>query len=147
MLEYDYTVNKSVFTVSYKEIVKQLIAPIYIINGENKKLVNALWDTGAAYSYISFNIINKLSLEKVDKKELDTISFSEQIDGYKVDIGLKDLGKIPNRILYGIDITDTTKEYDAIIGMDIITMGDFIVSNHNLKTSFLFGIPPKSKFM
>lgn len=88
MLEYDYTVNKSVFTVSYKEIVKQLIAPIYIINGENKKLVNALWDTGAAYSYISFNIVNELLLEKVDKKELDTISFSEQVDGYKVDISL-----------------------------------------------------------
>ena len=34
-----------------------------------------------------------------------------------------------------------SEQWDVLIGMDIINLGDFAVSNHNGKTTFSFRMP------
>ena len=43
------------------------------------------------------------------------------------------------RVLSGEDYSDF--DYDVLIGMDVITQGDFIVSTLNNETSFSFRMP------
>ena len=41
-----------------------------------------------------------------------------------------------------INVVDFPGNFDMVIGMDIINMGDFAVCNADNKTSFSFIIPP-----
>lgn len=61
----------------------------------------------------------------------------EQVETYLVNIAL------PNRVMFtGIPVTRAKlKDADILIGMDIITQGDFAVTNYNGRTMFSFRMP------
>ncbi len=133
--------TSSVFTVSYDGIAKQLITQIYLSNGEKRVYARALWDTGASYSCMSSGIEKQLGLEKAGSKLLGGVFSRGKVDGYITDVGLNDFGTIPRQILYATDIGSNF--FDVVIGMDIIMMGDFAVTNYNMKTTLTFRIPSK----
>lgn len=58
---------------------------------------------------------------------------------YTIDVGL------PNRvIIQGIiatEIDELSSGCDSLIGMDVITLGDFSITNHNGSTCMSFRIP------
>ena len=56
---------------------------------------------------------------------------------YKIDICFDNGYRIQNLEVMSGDYSD----YDVLIGMDVITQGDFFVSTVNGKTSFCFRIP------
>lgn len=70
--------------------------------------------------------------------EVTTAIGNEFRDIYIVDITLPD-----NIVIPGVEAChiNPDRDHDALIGMDIISMGDFAVSNYNGKTAFTFRMP------
>jgi hypothetical protein len=106
----------------------------------------ALWDTGAGQSGISKSLAEKLSLVRVKNGKDHVIkhgSAGEYLSYFHcIDIILPGDTKITN--LKVSDFEDNGK-FDILLGMDIITMGDFAITNDNGKTVFSFRIPSSNK--
>lgn len=100
--------------------------------------VPALWDTGASKSILTPSAVNKLGLKSIGTGMMNAAGGPRQCNAYVVNITL------PNRVqAAGIHVVDCedNQPFEAIIGMDIITAGDFAITNVNGKTTVSFRIP------
>lgn len=102
------------------------------------KMWSALWDTGASKSCISKKIVDYLHLIPVGKTSISTANGISDVNTYFVNVGLPNGVMIPNVLVSCADLGDNL---DALIGMDIISYGDFSITNFNGRTTFSFRIP------
>ena len=119
------------------------VTPIRLINTISKRTVilDAIWDTGAQTSVISRRTSDVLELPRLKrpKKQLQGISGTVQSkavlsiampgdDGWATIVEVDEVERIPSG-------------YDFIIGMDIITCGDFSLAmkDGRMQLSFTFG--------
>ena len=105
--------------------------------GHPPAIVNALWDTGATHSAITPQLAQRLNLPIIDITRVNSVNGIKESPVYKIDLIL------PNQVLVSaIRVTEATVVgSDVLIGMDIINLGDFAVSNFQGKTWFTFRIP------
>ena len=129
----------SAFTSTYDEITKTLCNNVSVYNGDVSISARALWDTGASRTCISDDVANKLALIPTGRQTINTPSGSKIVNTYLVDIVLPNNVRIPELCVCGSDIGK--QKLDVLIGMDIITQGDFAVSNCRGKTVFTFRVP------
>ena len=95
------------------------------------------WDTGAYQSSISTEVIEALHLEPIGKEPVMVLGGVNMVDVYKVAIALPN-GKIYHDVkVFGAELD----EYAALIGMDLITQTDFLITNVDGKTTFQFRTP------
>ena len=96
-----------------------------------------LWDTGAEGSVISKNVIQTLKLESTGKAKVFHAGGESLVNTYSVNILL------PNNTVFYVPIaTEGNLEgTDALIGMDIISHGDFTITAAHGRTKFTFQIP------
>jgi hypothetical protein len=134
--------NPTAFTVkSTGGLLRVLITDIYIhIPGSNSHTaIKAIWDTGASGSAITKKVAQQLGLIPSGMAHVNTANGIATQMTYTVDIGL------PNKvIIQGIVATQVdalAAGCDALIGMDVITLGDFSVTNHNGSTCMSFRVP------
>ena len=134
------------FTLSVDRKVGVLKTPIgiYTTEGFNKafkgfkKSYMALWDTGSTMTVISDELASKLNLEPVGEMVAETAGGRYKANKYILSLHLPNRLNIENVMIAsgklgpGIDI---------LIGMDIITLGDFAITNYNNKTVFSFRFP------
>jgi len=102
-------------------------------------LVQAIWDTGATNTAVSSNVVGQLGLIPTGVVTAQDANNAYQTNTYLIDIGL------PNGILIpDVRVTEASNlgNYDLLIGMDIITLGDFAITNGIGNTWFSFRIPP-----
>ena len=129
----------SAFTSSYKGISLALKNKTSIIYDGRSCECEAQWDTGASGTCISNAIASKLGLVATGKKNIATPAGRTTVNTYLVSILL------PNHVLISdIEVCDShigDQGIDMLVGMDIISKGDFAVSNHNGQTSFSFRLP------
>ncbi|GBR75762.1 retropepsin-like super family [Candidatus Termititenax persephonae] len=127
--------------VSQNGLLRGLITEVLIENAYNTnktQKVKALWDTGASCSLIRPEIARKLDLSVVSKTLISTPSEKDVPSNlYYVNVGLPNKVKVSNVLV----VEGTPQGCDMLIGMDIITVGDFAISNFNKKTVFSFRIP------
>lgn len=102
------------------------------------KMWSAIWDTGATKSCITQKIVDDLSLIPVGRTSIKTANGETIVNTYFVDIGLPNGVMVPNVL---VSCADLGKDIDILIGMDIISLGDFSITNFNRKTIFSFRIP------
>jgi hypothetical protein len=100
--------------------------------------VRAMWDTGSKLTCVSTKIARYLDLKKVDSLELTSIHGSDISNVYLVDIILPDGITIANVTAAEID---SGEEFEILIGMNIISLGDFAITNNNGETVFSFRLP------
>lgn len=98
---------------------------------------NAAWDTGAQFTFISPRIVDVLKLTPCGKGQFMGIGGDQVSNTYNVHIGLPNGLLLRDVNVYCSDIDD----YDLLIGMDIITETDFVLTNANNKTTFQFRTP------
>jgi predicted aspartyl protease len=104
------------------------------------KIENAAWDTGATNTVITPEIVDALGLEPSEKHAVSTLNGIIEVNTYLIDLCFENGYRIANlRVLSGEDYSDF--DYDVLIGMDVITQGDFVVSTLNSETSFSFRMP------
>ena len=98
---------------------------------------NAVWDTGATHSVIALSVIKSLGLTKINEIDNQTANGMRIASVYLVNIYL------PNKVaIFGIEVIDgDIHGADALIGMDIIGLGDFSITHKSNKTTLSFQIP------
>ena len=108
------------------------------VNPVTKIHIKAIWDTGAERSLITKEVADKLNLKPISKGLMSTPS-DENVPTniYIVNIFLPNTARITGiRAFEG-----TLKSGDMLIGMDVISLGDFAITNLNGRTMFSFRVP------
>jgi len=129
------------FKREYPNIVLRLTteAEIYDVSLPAKKImVRALWDTGATLSAITPEIAQSLNLIPFDRIKVNGINNKSMADLVKISIKLPNQVEVKNT---NVTVCNLVNNVDLLIGMDIIQLGDFSISNGEGKTLFTFAMP------
>lgn len=112
---------------------------IFIPNTGSSCSVYAIWDTGATSCAISKSVVQRLGLMPTGMTDVHTANGIAQQRIYTIDIAL------PNGVRIGgitaTEIDGLASNCDALIGMDVITIGDLSITNHNGVTCMSFRVP------
>lgn len=98
----------------------------------------AIWDTGATNTAISDTLARQMELTPIDKVAVTGVHGTHQRDVFMIDIVL------PNHVGFrGWHVTsgDLQDPLGLLIGMDIITLGDFAITNVDGNTVCSFRTP------
>lgn len=101
-------------------------------------VIQGIWDTGATGTSITKEAANFLGLKPVRKIKTHHANGESVVDVYLVNVYL------PNGVGFSMVPVSECKlpnGVDMLIGMDIITTGDFSLTNYKDKTMFSFRVP------
>jgi hypothetical protein len=142
------TIKSSSFTLSAVGKLNQLQTDVLVLskmrdntNEFTPKMWRGIWDTGATASCINQKIVDDLKLIPLGKTEISTANGLKDVNTYLIDIGL------PNNVIVQnvlVSCADLGNNLDLLIGMDIISLGDFAITNVNGRTIFSFRLPSLS---
>lgn len=106
------------------------------------KKYKAIWDTGATHSVITRKIVQDLNLKPVGMTIVHTANGETHQKQYIVNFYL------PNQVMFVmLKVTEAPlHQTDILIGMDIISQGDFCISNFLRKTVLTFRMPSCQEF-
>lgn len=133
------------FTINYGQIVDSVVTECIVSNvdaEDSSKQTNgvrclAIWDSGATSSIITRNIIDKLKPQPVGVCQVAGIYGTEYEYTYYVDLMVPD-----EMTLKTLEVTEgDLEDVDVLIGMDVISQGDFCISNGNNETVVAFRSP------
>jgi len=128
-----------------KLVTEATLKPIASIDGALANIpvgIKTLWDTGASLSFIKAKLRDQLKLRMFRSGtpvSIIGVGGKVEADFTFVSICLGNNIAIEYCPVY---VVDFQVNFDLVIGMDIINMGDFSVCNTDMKTSFSFIIPP-----
>ena len=102
------------------------------------KQYKAIWDTGATGTVITQKVVDDCDLKPIGVTEVYTAKGKSKTNLYLVNVWL------PNKvIIYNVKaaLGQVIGNVEVLIGMDIISRGDFAVTNKGGKTVFSFRFP------
>ena len=110
------------------------------------KPYKCIWDTGATGTVITPKVGAELNLTPSGKTMVQGVGPGQTPNIHEADTYLVNL-YLPNKVmLVGVRVSENSiAGADVLIGMDVITQGDFAVSNHEGKTAFTFRVPSCGK--
>lgn len=137
-------INVSGFTRSYGFISNILETQIDIQHSNNQetKSYTAVWDTGATNSVISNQVVNECNLQPSGMTYVDGVGGRHVTPTFIINLFL------PNQVLIAdvpVTLMALTADFDILVGMDIINLGDFAISNYDGNTTFSFRMPSIEK--
>ena len=129
------------FTTRISKLSNVLINEVTVINAvQQANLCKglAIWDTGATCTCITKKTADQLNLTPTGLSTISGANGIAERNNYAVDIILPN-----NVIIQSVQVVEVNLPSggDVLIGMDIIGLGDFTVSNFNGKTTFSFRFP------
>jgi predicted aspartyl protease len=129
-------------TIRASGISKVLITPINLVVPEtdNSHSITALWDTGATGSAITKRAAQALGLVPTGIKQVQTANGLCIQNTYTVNIVLLNGVRVTDLVVTELDGL-VGADSDALIGMDVICLGDFSITNHKGKTCMSFRVP------
>lgn len=132
------------FIVSHFNEPGKALESYVAVGGEGSMMaVNALWDTGSTESLISEKIVKMIEPILKNKSKYVTRGVVIECETYAVSLSLSDEITFRDVLMKKADLSD--KNVDIIIGMDIISRGDFEIRNYNNLVEFAFRIPPRNE--
>lgn len=104
------------------------------------KRYSAIWDTGATNTGVTPRVASECGLVPIGQTRVVGVHGEDLSNVYLIDVHL------PNGLtVHEITASEmpglTSRFDDILIGMDIIGLGDFAVSNYRGKTTFTFRVP------
>jgi hypothetical protein len=99
---------------------------------------SAIWDTGATNSVVTQTAIDACGLKQIGVAQVQGVGGTTTEPTYLVSI------RLPNGVAFNpVTVTRGILGHgsNVLIGMDIITMGDFVITNKNGSTIFSFCVP------
>lgn len=116
---------------------------VRISNPNSKECINtyAIWDTGATNSVITKSTAETLGLIPISMAEVMGVHGSKVVPVYMVSITLEN-----ENISLLSEVTECEElsadcDTGMLVGMNIIGMGDFSISNFNGETTMTFRVP------
>jgi len=119
-------------------LLNAIYTDIQVMAEGKQAQIRAVWDSGATTTCISKNVAEKLGLKPIGISRHHTAAGIVDCNDYIIDILL------PNRIVIGgvrVSDFDGNDGLGALIGMDIITIGDFSITNAGKRTVVSFRVP------
>ena len=101
--------------------------------------IHAIWDTGASKTVITHRLMSQLTLTPIATEMVHGVNSQQMVDVVAMSI------KLPNGLLIPdirVFVCDIPSPIDMLIGMDIIGLGDFHISNTGGHTLFSLVNPP-----
>ncbi len=135
------------FTQKYNNLASRVLTEVSVCQGFHPASppsllppvhkATALWDTGATGSVITSSLARSIGLIPVGTRMMTHAGGSELCNTYLTNMIL------PNGVqVYGVLVSECADtDFGAIIGMDIISQGDFSLTHLNGQTCFSFRIP------
>lgn len=105
---------------------------------QNPVKFTALWDTGATSSVITERVVQACKLQPTGVARVYTAAGANLCPICLVSIGL------PNNVWFDqvrVTVGQLSSDIDILIGMDIISTGDFAITHRDGKTTFSFRYP------
>jgi len=144
----NHSIKFNAFTIKFDKIVDVLECPVKIsLKTYKQKLpkkhltINAMWDCGSNCSIVTEKAAKRLKMMPIDVIKVVSLKVSAFEKVYVIDIYLPNDIKMPQ--IKVSECIELPGNYDLLIGMDIISKGDFAVSNFDGKTVFTFRVPSK----
>ena len=134
------------FTVSYKGLtnvlgswaeISEAFHPASASTPPPRHRYNAICDTGATGTAITQKVADDCALKPISMAIVQTAKGQIRTPVYLANIYLPQRVCIYNLRVTLIDIRNA----DVLIGMDVISKGDFVISNKDGKTTFSFRVP------
>ena len=140
------------FTRTYNQRVNVLTSKVHIAGALNPlvfpkppnlqdiaaKEFTAIWDTGATNSVITQKVIDECGLKPIGMAKVFHANGESLTPVYFASVFLPAKVVVPQlRMSKGILVGDA----EVLIGMDIISLGDFAITNKDGKTTFSFRTP------
>ena len=100
--------------------------------------LRAVWDTGASVSVINVGVAHDFDLVQTGIQSVSTANGTYDAATYMCDLYLPNPAIMPD-----IEVAEANlgPDLDMLIGMDVISRGDFAVTNLNDETWFTFRLP------
>lgn len=128
------------FSKEYDSRAEVIMTACDFYSTDGKRLVHtdrAVWDTGSTTTILSHKLIEQLQTESFRNGDMTGIGGDVSSDTYLVHVAPPTDEVITYIEVMAYDFED----YEAIIGMDVITYGDFQISSIGGKTKFSFKLP------
>ena len=115
------------------------VASSEVVIPKNIVSFQAIWDTGATNTAIASSVVQKLELKPITFAKVGTGGGEVNAPVYLVNIVLPN-----NVIVQNVQVTELKdlNNCDALIGMDVISQGDFAITHLDGKACFTFRMPP-----
>lgn len=135
--------NNSSLTISYSGITRRILSDVVVSNPNDgtQVKIKALWDTGATNCVISEKYAKAANLAVVGSTTMNHAGGESQVNEYVANLTLPNNVTVAKVKVLG---NDAIKGFDFIVGMDVITLGDFCLTNKDGKTVVSFRIPSLS---
>ena len=137
-----------IFTHYYHGVTRELLSEVLISAPHRpgqpppnliRKQYAAIWDTGATNTNITPKVAQECGLKPTGMAQLAGVHGTKIVNTYLVNVVLRNDVEVG---LVRVTEVDTVGEgADVLIGMDMITLGDFAVSTSEGRTVFSFRIP------
>ncbi|MFW6053021.1 MAG: SEC-C metal-binding domain-containing protein [Desulfosalsimonas sp.] len=134
------------FTTQYRRIVPVLISEVQVARAYDPtkgqphvehKLYKGCWDTGATGTVITKRVVDDLRLQPISITKAHGVDGEYEANVYAVNLILRNNVGLP----YVQATEGKFEDFDLLIGMNVITMGDFAVTNYEGQTIMSFRIP------
>jgi len=127
------------FTQVYQGTASVLMTRVFIENPVDKKKIqfDAIWDTGATKCAITEKVAKSLGLKQISETNVFTAAGMRKVPVYLLNLLL------PNKVRIAPVQASLVELHgaDMLIGMDVIGIGDFCITNPNKKTTLSFVFP------
>lgn len=135
------------FTAKTKGISRVILSDVFIsqsFDPANTTITpphnqyTGIWDTGATNSVITQKVVDDCHLKPIGMARVNHCNGVSNVEVFFINMMLPNkIGIVNLRVTKGILLG----ENDVLIGMDVISKGDFCISNFNNNTWFTFRIP------
>ena len=134
-------------TNSNQGLSRSIVTPVEITNVfTNLKVpTKGIWDTGATNSVVTKSTATSLGLLPVGRTMVRGIHGNKEVNIYYVNVTLNNKNITLNTQVTECDELSPDNSVGMLIGMNIITMGDFAVTNYQGNTVMSFRVPSLQK--
>ena len=122
------------------------VATAYDIEGGGSpdfKKYLSIWDTGATRTSITKRVVAECGLKAIGITQIRGVNATRLANLYLVNLRLPSSVEFVKWKVVGIE--GLSGDAEVLIGMDIIGMGDFAVSNYQGRTTFTFRMPSQGE--
>lgn len=131
----------SLVAINNNGIASRIVSPVTLIDTFTGKTLKttAIWDTGAENCHIDRIIAKRLGLIAIQKAISSGFHGTKEVNAYSLKIALSDEPVLLSS--FALEYEENLNGSGFIIGMNIIRLGDFLVTNHEGRTMMSFKIP------
>jgi uncharacterized protein YchJ len=98
-----------------------------------------IWDTGATSTCITQKVIDDLKLHAMKKCKTSTAGGDIETTQYLVDLWLPNKIVLPKCLVMKVELY--ALDADVLLGMDVLSRGDFTITNYQGTTVMTFRMP------